>query len=100
MLEKLNPWHPIDNKVDLKHLGKLGEETNELGSVVSRCIIQGVDGVEPTTGKANRRWLEEEIADVKANIKLVEDRFSLDVGFIDVRMQDKIARLKTWHDMA
>ena len=50
-LRDANPWHPITDKVDLKYLGKLGEELNECGSAVSRCIIQGVDEREPVTGK-------------------------------------------------
>lgn len=100
MLEALNPWHPITDPVDLKHLGKLGEETNELGTVVSRCIIQGLDGINPTDGKVNKRWLEEEIADVIGNAELVGERFGLDWEFIFIRAEEKKRRLRTWHDMA
>jgi hypothetical protein len=63
----LNPWRPMTRPIDLKHLGKLGEESNELGAAISRCIIQGIDEREPVTGKPNRQWLAEEIADVLAN---------------------------------
>jgi hypothetical protein len=42
-----NPWIPIQNPLDLKHLGKLIEELNEAGSATARCIIQGIDEVEP-----------------------------------------------------
>ena len=100
MLEKLNPWHPITDSVDLKHLGKLGEECGELTAAVNRCIIQGVDEAEPVTGKVNKRWLEEEMADVYANMWLVEERFKLDADFINRRIGEKLARLKTWHEMA
>lgn len=100
MLEKMNPWHPITDSVDLKHLGKLGEETNELGTVVSRCIIQGLDGINPTDGKVNKRRLEEELADVIANSELTIDRFKLDFDFIITRAREKKARLRTWHAMA
>lgn len=96
----LNPWHPITNSVDLKHLGKLGEELGECSAAVARCIIQGINETEPTTGKPNREWLEEEIADVIANTTLVVGRFDLDDQRIAARAVKKIAQLRTWHDMA
>jgi hypothetical protein len=95
-----NPWHPITDTVDLKHLGKLGEECNELGSAVSRIIIQGVDEAEPVTGKINREWLEDEIADVEANIELVKRRFSLDRNRIHRRRIRKMLHLAKWHAQA
>lgn len=95
-----SPWHPIENPVDLKHLGKLCEEANELGGIIARCIIQGVDESDPTTGKVNRVALQEEIADVIANCQLVSDRFKLDDEAISERIQKKMKLLKSWHDMA
>ena len=99
MLKKLNPWQPITNALDLKHLGKLAEECGELSAAVSRCIIQGVDEDEPVTGKSNRKWLEEELADVLANISLVSDHFEMDTDFIIARATEKKDRLRTWHEM-
>lgn len=96
----MNPWHPIQDPVDLKHLGKLGEELGECSAAVSRCIIQGVDQTEPVTGKLNRTWLEDEIADVLGNAQLVMERFSLDAKRIRERAEDKVKRLRTWHEMA
>lgn len=97
---EMHPWHPIADAVDLKHLGKLGEELNECGAAVSRCIIQGLDEAEPVTGKINREWLEDEIADVEANIKLVKQRFALDAYRIAERADEKERRLRIWHAMA
>lgn len=96
----ISPWHPITDAVDLKHLGKLGEETGELSAAVSRCIIQGVDEAEPVTGKVNREWLEDEIADVLANSNLVVERFNLDKRRIHDRAQRKMADLRRWHEGA
>ena len=67
-LRDANPWHPMSDAVDLKHLGKLAEELSEAGAAVARCIIQGIDEKEPVTGKINREWLQDELADVIANI--------------------------------
>lgn len=67
----LNPWIPMSKPIDIKHLGKLAEELGEASSAVARCLIQGIDESEPVTGKLNRQWLEDELADVCANIQLV-----------------------------
>lgn len=95
----LNPWKPMTDALAVKHLGKLGEEANELGSAISRCIIQGVDECEPVTRKANRQWLQDEIADVLANIELVREHFGLDADAISIRVERKKKHLRGWHSM-
>lgn len=96
---KMNPWVPMKNPLDLKHLGKLAEELNECAAAVSRCIIQGIMEKEPVTQKLNKEWLEDEIADVYANIWVVSDHFKLDMGRIFERQQRKITNLQIWHAM-
>lgn len=98
-MKKVNPWNPMTKPIDLKYLGKLGEECGELNAVVSRCIIQGIHEKEPVTGKPNVDWLEEEIADVVANIKLVMEHFNLDEERIFLRAERKMDLLKKWHQM-
>jgi NTP pyrophosphatase (non-canonical NTP hydrolase) len=100
MSQEPNPWHPITDPVDLKHLGKLGEEASELGAAVSRCIIQGLMEREPETGKLNAVWLQEEIADVLANIELVITHFELHEPTIIERAQRKARMLRKWHAMS
>lgn len=95
----MNPWTPMKNPCDLKHLGKLGEELGECSAIVSRCIIQGIDGEEPGSGKPNKRWLEEEIADVLASMEVVINRFKLDIDFIEARSEKKVNLLRQWHSM-
>jgi hypothetical protein len=95
----LNPWHPMSLAIDLKHLGKLGEELNEAGAAVSRCIIQGIAESEPVTGKPNKVWLEDEIADVLANAELVTSHFALDRERMAARLDLKIKHLRAWHSM-
>ena len=99
-LRDANPWHPMSNAVDLKHLGKLAEELSEAGAAVARCIIQGIDEAEPVTGKINREWLQDELADVIANIGLVVDRFKLDKMAMVHREVRKKQHLRQWHDLA
>lgn len=96
---EVNPWQPMTRPIDLKHLGKLGEECGELSAAVSRCIIQGIDEHEPVTGKSNREWLEDEIADIIANTTLVRKHFNLDRERIFERVVKKMTRLRAWHSM-
>jgi hypothetical protein len=100
VLKPYHPWHPMQEPIDLKHIGKLMEELGELMAACSRCLIQGIDECEPVTGKSNRLWLEEEIADVRINLQLVEKHFRLNEGYILMRMLDKVDRLREWHKMA
>lgn len=94
-----NPWHPMKNPIDLKHLGKLGEELGEAQAAVSRCIIQGINEVEPVTLKPNYEWLEDELADVIANIELVAEHFKLNQARMLIRTDKKKLYLKSWHKL-
>lgn len=94
------PWHPMTDPVSVKTLGKLGEEGGELVSIANRCLIQGIDENEPRSGKSNRRWLEEEIADVFANSDLAIEHFKLNTTFIMARAAQKKAQLRAWHQHA
>lgn len=115
---------PNDNErmspPEVKILGKLLEELGELQSAAARCLIQGMDEREPVTGKQNRLWLQEELADVDAGIRLAAVRvpsiisvanllagrmvqttthFNLDFNAIILRSEAKEKRLKLWHEM-
>lgn len=93
----ISAWQPEQGKLELALLGKYAEEVNELGTVIARCIIQGIREVEPVTGKPNHVWLEEEIADVGAAGGLVVDNFNLQQSRIAARFDRKISHLKEWH---
>jgi NTP pyrophosphatase (non-canonical NTP hydrolase) len=94
-----NPWQPMSNSLDIKILGKFLEELGECSSAVARCLIQGIDESEPVTGKPNKEWLEDEIADVLANVDIILSKYSLNVNRISDRSKSKNAFLKRWHDM-
>ncbi len=95
----INPWVPMKKPIDLKHMGKLMEELAECLAATSRCVIQGVEEAESVTGKSNRQWLREEIADVLANVDLVIEHFGLDKQAIEERRERKKAGLREWHGM-
>jgi hypothetical protein len=98
-IREVNPWIPMSMPIDLKHLGKLGEELNECGAAVFRCIIQGIAECEPMTKVPNRHWLENELADVQANRELVIEHFGLDVARMAERTARKKVLLRAWHAM-
>jgi len=94
----MNPWHPMTDPVDLKTAGKALEELGECTAALSRCLIQGMDGVNPDGGQVNRQWLENEMDDVRAQLFLLTERFKLrsDANRID----RKIKNCRDWHKMA
>lgn len=62
----MNRWVPDDNPHQARRLGKTAEEVCELGSVLARISIQGIDAIDPSSGKTNRQRLLDETADVIA----------------------------------
>ena len=92
----INPWNVETSPLRKRHLGKTLEELGELTAVVARCMIQGIDEVDPSSGKLNRLRLEEEIADVYAQLDMLEDLFDLDRIFISDRIVVKQGHMDKW----
>lgn len=91
------PWTLEPNRVALALLGKLCEESNELGAIAARCIIQGVDASEPVTGVPNREALMKELADVRAMSGVLLEYLALDVPAFIFRVEKKNAYWRDWH---
>lgn len=89
-------WQPITNAADIAHLGKLIEELNELSNVAARCIIQGLDGIDPKSQNTNIHNLENEIADVLTLIEKNFAYFCLDRMRIQLRVEDKLQYTGAW----
>lgn len=93
------PWAPMSDPRDIKIIGKALEEMGEAVSAMARALIQGIDATEPSTGKPNRLWVQEEIADVTATTTLVADRFKLATSAMFERIDRKRDHLTKWFDM-
>lgn len=91
-----SPWHPETDLQRLKVLGKLLEELGEGVSAAARCIIQGIDEVEPVTLKPNRLWIEDEMADILANVEKTISHFRLDRRRINHRRARKLGYISRW----
>lgn len=91
----INPWHPEADPVRLAALGKLAEELTEAASRVSRCIIQGIDELDPESGRSNRDELGREMADIRAAFNvLLEEAGPVEVS--DLRSHNKSAGFRNW----
>lgn len=93
----ITAWLPEQDRHRLAVLGKLAEECNELAARASRCILHGLDEVDPDTGRTNREELTRELADVDACTAQALKR--LDIEPMMQRAGDKYAGFNRWHDL-
>lgn len=93
-------WMPEQDPETLALIGKLGEETNELGARLFRAVIQGYQARDPEDGRSNADHIWDEIADVKAMIQHLETRRAGDgvVRRLDVRRNRKFIFKLPWFD--
>lgn len=95
-MSKMSKWTPTTDLLMLRRMGKLTEELGELLSVAARCVIQGIDEVDPGSGKVNRIRLEHEIADVMAQCRVTVEALDLDADFINLRDLEKQRQMAEW----
>lgn len=98
-LGKLSKWIPTTNLMLLRRFGKLLEELGELTAVAARCIIQGVDEIDPGSGKTNRQRLMDEMADVQAQIGCTVLALDLDQDYMARRTAEKMRQMREWEAM-
>lgn len=94
----MNPWHVTTDPLSLRRLGKSGEELSELQKVLSRVVIQGIDGIDPSTGEDNRRSMTKEIGDVEAQLELLKQHYNLDRNAIFERINEKTKQMHEWEE--
>lgn len=95
----IQKWKPDNDAHQARRIGKTGEEVNELGAVLFRIQIQGIDEIDPSSGKTNRQRFFEEMADVQAQIELNLIHFNIDANagsYFDSRVQDKKRQMAEW----
>lgn len=93
---EMHPWAPDACPKQARRIGKTMEELAELMSVIARINIQGIDAIDPASGKPNRQRLEEESADVMAQLQCNADAFHLRDMLIFERMCRKITEMHQW----
>ena len=95
----ITKWVPTTDLMTLRRFGKMLEELGELTEVASRCIIQGIDELDPSTQRYNRVRLIDEIADVYAQLDETIDAFMLNRTYIEKRRAAKRAYMQEWEEM-
>lgn len=89
-------WLPETDLQRIATLGKLLEELGEGVAAAARCLIQGIEEVEPTTKVPNRDWLQKELADILAQVDNTVREFALSVSTIQHRRMQKFKYIRTW----
>lgn len=97
MSYKISPWQPEQRKAYLAALGKLTEECSECAARAARCIIQGIDEIDPDKGKPNGVLLEEEMSDVRATMAFIATVAGRHVSM--PRVLDKNSGFNRWLTM-
>lgn len=92
----VSAWLPTTDSKELRVLGKALEETGELVNVLARCIIQGIDEIDPGSGKRNRERLLNEVADVMTQLLRVQEHYGLSEYAIEDRINFKTACMQEW----
>lgn len=93
---RMNPWAPDRDPRQARRIGKTLEEINELGVVLARISIQGMDAIDPASGKTNRQRLHEETADVLAQIECNVRAFDMDKNAMFDRQETKVEQMLEW----
>lgn len=95
----LTKWTPTTDLMTLRRAGKFVEEGGEAMAVVARLIIQGIDEVDPSSGKTNRQRLMDELADLQAQIGCSVLAFGLDQDYMARRTAEKMRQMDEWEAM-
>lgn len=99
MTTTVTAWHVETDAFILRRLGKALEELGELTSVLARCIIQGVNEVDPSSKKVNLQRMQEETTDVMTQINCLTTAFALDKDKMKERFQDKLQSMEKWEEL-
>lgn len=94
--EHISPWVPMSDPVDIAVTGKFIEEVCEAGARAARCLIQGMDELDPDKQVSNRLLMRDEVADIFASSNNLINHFKLDVGEIAKRSARKQKQKVKW----
>lgn len=89
-------WVPDADPKQARRIGKSLEELGELVAVLGRISIQGIDAIDPASGKSNRQRLEEESADVYAQLDCNLVALGMDQAKLWERRKLKVAAMAEW----
>lgn len=91
-------WMPESDPHTLATMLKLIEEQGEMISRLARALMQGIDAIDPDTGRTNREEIKRESSDVHACMAQLEIRIP-GTGPDDLRAASKFAGFDHWHNL-
>ena len=94
----MNKWTPDSSAHQSRRIGKTLEELGELTAVLARISIQGIDAIDPATGKTNRQRMLEETADVVAQITINQRFFNMLNPEFFIRVSKKVKDMQTYEE--
>jgi hypothetical protein len=77
-------------------LPSLSKAVAALTKVCARCIIQGIDEIDPGTGLTNRQRITDAIAAVLSECTRTANSLSLDAAALDAREKEKTRQMGEW----
>ena len=89
-------WILEENEFIRRRLGKLGEEMGELQQIKERILLQGMEENNPSTARKLIFELEDEIADVYAQLDETVEGFDLNKEVIEGRRNQKRKLMQDW----
>lgn len=93
---QITAWHVETDPFRKRRLGKALEELSELSNVLARCLIQGVDEIDPSSEEVNRIRMQKEVADVYTQLAHLVVAFDLDQNDMMARIKYKTESMATW----
>lgn len=94
----MQKWVSESDPHKVRRLGKSLEELGELVAVLARCLIQGADEVDPSSGVRNVLRMQNEIADVTTQLRLTAHAYALDQPAMMCRINEKMIQMEMWED--
>lgn len=87
----------MTDPLDIAIIGKFAEELGECSAIVARCMIAGMEEINPANGLTNIECLKREMADVIAGLAIVGAHFKIKEPELTQRAERKVAFLNRWH---
>lgn len=89
-------WRMEPHEVNVLLLSKVAEEANELAARCNRAIAQGLNGIDPDSGRTNYAELQDEVADVKGLSALLVYLLAMDAAYVQERADAKRIHKHKW----
>ncbi len=97
MSDSLHPTaRPAGRGSNPSHESSLLQILGALQAIAARCVIQGIEEVDPSSGKTNRVRFTDAVADTLTQVNRFIAHFNLDNNAIRLRVTEKKRQMAEW----